>query len=185
MFASVSAGYYHICGVTTAGAAYCWGYNSNGVLGDGTTADNTTRARRRWAYLRDGERGCLHTCGVTTNGAAYCWERGAAWRRAQWQAEQHSRAGRGRAHLRERECRVPPQLRELTTAGAAYCWGEGYYGELGVGSTEVTNTPTAVLGGRTFKAVSAGRNHSCGVTAMGAAYCWGRNASWSTRHRNV
>jgi alpha-tubulin suppressor-like RCC1 family protein len=58
VFASVSAGYYHICGVTTAGAAYCWGSNSNGVLGDGTTVDNFTPVPVAGGH-RDGERGCL------------------------------------------------------------------------------------------------------------------------------
>src|SRR6266550_1619595 len=34
-FTSVSAGNDHTCGVTGSGAAYCWGYNLDGELGNG------------------------------------------------------------------------------------------------------------------------------------------------------
>jgi alpha-tubulin suppressor-like RCC1 family protein len=40
-FKQVSAGVWHACG-TTAAAAYCWGYNSFGQVGDGTTTDRLT-----------------------------------------------------------------------------------------------------------------------------------------------
>jgi alpha-tubulin suppressor-like RCC1 family protein len=33
----VSAGGYHVCGRTTGNVGYCWGYNGEGGLGDGTT----------------------------------------------------------------------------------------------------------------------------------------------------
>jgi alpha-tubulin suppressor-like RCC1 family protein len=36
-FTSISAGRFHTCGVATGGAAYCWGANDVGELGDGTT----------------------------------------------------------------------------------------------------------------------------------------------------
>ena len=41
-WASISAGVYHTVGLTTSGAAYAWGNNNSGQLGDGTTTDRTT-----------------------------------------------------------------------------------------------------------------------------------------------
>jgi len=41
-FASVTAGYFSACGVTTNGGAYCWGNNPAGELGNGTTTPSTT-----------------------------------------------------------------------------------------------------------------------------------------------
>jgi alpha-tubulin suppressor-like RCC1 family protein len=41
VFSQVSAGDYHTCGKTLNDAAYCWGYNSIGALGDGTTIHRT------------------------------------------------------------------------------------------------------------------------------------------------
>jgi len=35
-FAALTTGFHHTCGVTTAGAGYCWGWNDHGQLGDGS-----------------------------------------------------------------------------------------------------------------------------------------------------
>jgi alpha-tubulin suppressor-like RCC1 family protein len=38
-FRRLFAGYQRVCGLTTAGGAYCWGRNDQGQLGDGSTVD--------------------------------------------------------------------------------------------------------------------------------------------------
>jgi alpha-tubulin suppressor-like RCC1 family protein len=38
----VSTGYGHTCAVVTGGQLYCWGYNSDGQLGDGAITDQLT-----------------------------------------------------------------------------------------------------------------------------------------------
>jgi alpha-tubulin suppressor-like RCC1 family protein len=74
LFVAVSVGYAHRCGVTTAGAAYCWGSNGFGQLGD-----ETRTGRSRPVLVAGGvqftivDAGSFHTCGVTAAGVAYCW----------------------------------------------------------------------------------------------------------------
>lgn len=62
------------CGLAADGAAWCWGSNANGVLGDGTTADRggpgPVATPVRFTKLAVGSR---HACGLTTTGSIWCW----------------------------------------------------------------------------------------------------------------
>lgn len=56
--------------------------------------------------------------------------------------------------------------------------GGGLFGgQLGDGTTTDRLTPVPVAGGPSFRQVSAGVDHSCGVTTDNRAYCWGVNHS--------
>jgi alpha-tubulin suppressor-like RCC1 family protein len=67
----------------------------------------------------------------------------------------------------------------VTTGNKAYCWGSNDGGKLGSGSIKPVDnyspTPVAVMGGLSFRAISAGSTHSCGLTTDDRAYCWGDN----------
>jgi alpha-tubulin suppressor-like RCC1 family protein len=64
----------HSCGLTPGGTALCWGQNSLGMLGDGTTTSRPVPepvgGGLTFASISVG---FSHTCGVTTSGTAYCW----------------------------------------------------------------------------------------------------------------
>lgn len=57
----------------------------------------------------------------------------------------------------------------------AYCWGANGRGQLGRGATNTVGAPAAVVGGVTFDALSAGGQHTCGISAADDVYCWGAN----------
>ena len=62
----------------------------------------------------------------------------------------------------------------ITTQGPAYCWGAGDSGQLGNGSFSGNQAkPVLVFGEHSFASVSAGGNHTCGVTTEQQTYCWG------------
>ena len=191
-FVSVSAGSDHTCGVTSAGAAYCWGYNGFGQLGNGTTTGSTTPVAVSGgltfaAVSVGGATGGIddQSCGITRAGMAYCWGSNT------WGA-----LGAGTSTLPPAcggfRCSTTPVAVSggitfvavsagathtcgLTATGAAYCWGQNVYGALGNGTTADTATPVAVSGGLTFASLSSGQLYTCALTPAGAAYCWGFN----------
>jgi alpha-tubulin suppressor-like RCC1 family protein len=77
-FAAIGSGYGsdHTCGVTTAGAAYCWGSNSGFRMGTGTSASGPFTSPVAVAgdlTFTDVQTGTSRACGITTAGYVYCW----------------------------------------------------------------------------------------------------------------
>ena len=183
--AAIAAGAYHICGLTSAGAAYCWGYNGEGQFGDGSTTNSPTpvAVAGGLSFSALGA-GSDHTCALTTSGAAYCWGRGYEGQLGDGSTTgsltpvavvgDHTFIALSLGGDRGHTC-------GLTSVGTAYCWGYNGSGQLGDGSTSNSAIPVAVVGGHNFVALTAAGgllsspSHTCGLTSNGAAYCWGDN----------
>jgi alpha-tubulin suppressor-like RCC1 family protein len=194
-FKQVSVSSNGTCGVTTENRAYCWGYNGDGRLGDGTTGPERCLTDQVAGGLPCSTRpvavaGGLHfaqvavasghACGLTTTDRrAYCWGN-----------NQLGQLGDGTTTIRLSPVSVLGGLhfRQVSTAYAhtcgvttddkAYCWGSNYSGQIG-DSTNVTLRlqPTRVSGTRQFRQIAAGRDHTCAVTTTDRAFCWGNGRS--------
>ncbi|MFN5677972.1 MAG: RCC1 domain-containing protein, partial [Roseiflexaceae bacterium] len=182
-FTQISAGGSHTCALTSLGAAYCWGWNTNGQLGDGTTTDRSAPvavSMPTGVTFTQIDAGQAYTCALTSAGIAYCWGKNSVGQLGDGTTTDRSipmavsmPAGVTFASISAGYTHTCA----LTSAGAAYCWGANGFGQLGDGTTTDSSTPVAVSmpSSVTFTSITAGKEYTCALTSAGAAYCWGKN----------
>ena len=178
-FRSVTAGYFHSCGLTTTGRAWCWGTNTFGMLGDGSLTSSTLPVPVAGGYRFESiESGAGHTCGVTASGQIYCWglndegQAGLDW--ADRAVEEPHRLPGSQFWVQvsaghDHSC-------GLTSDGDVWCWGDNLTGQLGAEASIARSfQPVRVGSAVPFTRVLAGYYQSCALTSAGRAWCWGRN----------
>jgi alpha-tubulin suppressor-like RCC1 family protein len=80
-FSAIDAGNAVSCGVTSGGSGYCWGNNTTGELGNGTTTSSAMAVVLSGGLLSFGavsvgnslDRVDQHACALTRGGRVYCW----------------------------------------------------------------------------------------------------------------
>ncbi len=165
-----------------AGAVLCWGDNTTGELGNGTTVPSTTpiAVPGLSSGMAAVATGVGFSCALSAAGAVSCWGAGAL----------------GNGTVTRSLVPVPVTglssgVTQITAgldfacavkdAGAALCWGADRYGQLGDGTgghtTPYQTLPAQVLGLTSGVIdIAAGAYHACARTTSGAVLCWGSNA---------
>ncbi len=185
-FQAITAGVSVACGLTTDGAALCWG--RGGLVGDGGSGQAlapvaVSGGHRFTAIAAGGD----HVCGLVESGEALCWG-----------GNRYGQTGTGAvARMNPATSTFDPLLVPtpvagdlrfraitaggdftcgLTTASALACWGFNHVGQHGTGTPSAERpVPTLAPGAGTFASIAAGTTHVCGVRTGGEAACWGGN----------
>jgi alpha-tubulin suppressor-like RCC1 family protein len=178
-FVQVSTGYLHTCARTSDGAAWCWGTNSSGQLGDGTTNNQASPVQvgALGSAVAEISAGADHTCARKTDGSVWCWG-----------ANGQGQLGNGTTANSFTPVRVGLALSALEISannqlacarvsdGSVWCWGDNVDGQLGVGTTTSSPTPLRVTAlGIGAAQISAGDDGACAVMTNTTLWCWGGN----------
>jgi alpha-tubulin suppressor-like RCC1 family protein len=177
---SITTGENHTCALKSDNRVQCWGWNKRGQLGIGKSSihlkpESVVNLSAGVAHLIGGG---SHTCATLDDGSVKCWG-----------LNNGGQLGDGTAVKRTLPVDVINLDQKVTALAAGYlhtcglttnkgikCWGANGYGQLGDNTTIARTTPIDVIDMTTnVIAVTAGGNHTCGLTTAGGVKCWGDN----------
>ena len=174
----VAAGSAHSCARLTNGSVWCWGENSAGQLGDGTTTRRLTPVKVEGIATATAiAAGSNHSCAVVNTETVSCWG-----------LNGNGQLGNGVTLTSA----SPLAVLRLTTATnvaagsdhncarltdkTVWCWGNNSSGQLGNGTTTSSSSPVKVSDLKAADAVAAGSSHSCALLTDKTVRCWGDNS---------
>jgi alpha-tubulin suppressor-like RCC1 family protein len=175
-FRQITAGASFTCALTQDGAAYCWGLNGDAQLGNAQPSASTpvpVQGGNRFTAISSGT---AHTCGVTTDDRVLCWGSGRSGQLGNGSLDRsYTPVAAGGGMTFRSVTSGAAHTCAVSTAGDAFCWGDGANGELGAGpGLTQTSGAVRVEGGLKFERLSAGVDHTCGISTQGGVvYCWG------------
>ncbi|MCS6774127.1 MAG: hypothetical protein NZ693_08455 [Thermoflexales bacterium] len=176
---ALALGAYHTCALMEAGEVFCWGYNVQGQLGDGeTNYDRARPSRVKLRNLRAIATGWYHTCALTEKGGVQCWGNNLDGQLGNG-SRINSNVPVGALYLDEGVRALAAGAYHtcaLLEDGLVECWGANNSGQLGIGTTDPSNTPVALPQlSQPARAVAAGELHTCVIVQTGEVWCWGSN----------
>lgn len=190
---SVTAGYDHVCAISTSEAVYCWGGNSNGQVGIGTTTTSVTipslvTLNAGNHILQDLYAGVYETCATYAGGAFECWGAGANGIHGTGLAVRKAApAGDIRALVDGHEIiafAISSHACALLDDRSLHCWGANLHGEtthpiMGPYQRQslALSRPLHFANTTGLKAIHGSWENACAHFNDGGLECWGFNVS--------
>jgi alpha-tubulin suppressor-like RCC1 family protein len=192
-FTMIAAGLYHTCAYRPGPpnsapqeAVFCWGYNADGELGNGTNTNSATPVQVSGITglsfnglgIRALSAGAYHTVATMGDGHFFAWG-----------ANNYGQLGDNTTSSRNTAEWVTTDVNQVAISagyshtcalhadGSVWCWGGNFEGQIGDGTFTNRMLPTAVVGlAAPVKQLTAGGYHNCALLTNGQTVCWGYNA---------
>jgi alpha-tubulin suppressor-like RCC1 family protein len=179
-----SCGYNSTVAIKTDGTLWTWGYNSEGHLGDGTTAYKISPVQTvvggdNWKQASIGRSPLyIHTAAVKTDGSLWIWGNNFSGQLGDGTTDAKSSPVQtitGGYNWKQVSCG-----RQFTAAvkadGTLWVWGDNSYGALGDGTGVSKSSPVQIVTGtNNWDQVSCGYYHAAAVKTDGTLWSWGDN----------
>ena len=174
----ISSGAYHTIAIANNGTLWAWGYNNTSQVGNGNTVNQNIPVQigsdTDWVFVGAGY---YHSLAIKSDGTLWGWG---------------DNADKKIINTSALTLTVPTQIGTATnwatvsggenfsvgikTDGTLWAWGSDANGQMGDGSTILSNTaPTQIGTATNWSKVDAGRYHVIALSTAGAVYTWGSN----------
>jgi trimeric autotransporter adhesin len=174
-FTKVAAGTDFTCARKTDATVWCWGLNSSGQLGDGTTTNRNRPVQvSGLTGVTDVDNQSDFACALKSDTTVWCWGNGG-----------FGQLGRGSTANSSTPVQVTglSGVTQISTGyghvcavlsdGTVRCWGWNVNHMLGNGTTTSSSTPISVSGITTATQIQAGAWNTCVLLADQTITCWG------------
>ncbi len=174
----IASGSNHTCVARESGKVTCWGYNLDGQLGNGESANrrpspvDVTGMTGAFAVAAGGN----FSCALRGGGSVACWGGNGS-----------GQLGRGDDSPSTTPVAVPglsdvvaisagqAHVCVVKDSGSVACWGDGANGQLGSGQPTSSASPVAVDNLPAAVMVASAERSTCALTRTGSVLCWGAN----------